>query len=174
MTLFLYQYIDIVCSKRERICLYNFYVAFYLSCFYGQHCSKVRGAWANDIGVRVAVLASCQISPHDWHSILSLILTKKNNISSFQKDENKLVTQISKSYLCVCVYIVQSNPTHGLCPEWFLLLLFLQYWGLNSGPTPWATPPALFCVMGFFEKGSCKLFVQAHFEQWSSFSLSPE
>jgi hypothetical protein len=27
--------------------------------------------------------------------------------------------------------------------------LFLLYWGLNSGPTPWATPPAFFLMMGF-------------------------
>jgi hypothetical protein len=26
--------------------------------------------------------------------------------------------------------------------DWFICL---QYWGLNPGPTPWATPPALFC-----------------------------
>jgi hypothetical protein len=31
----------------------------------------------------------------------------------------------------------------------FFLLFFLWYWGLNSGPTPWATPPALVCE-GFF------------------------
>jgi hypothetical protein len=30
-----------------------------------------------------------------------------------------------------------------------LLLLLLWYWGLNSGPTPQITPPALFCE-GFF------------------------
>jgi hypothetical protein len=29
-------------------------------------------------------------------------------------------------------------------------IFFLQYWDLNSGPTPWATPPALFCD-GFFQ-----------------------
>jgi hypothetical protein len=33
----------------------------------------------------------------------------------------------------------------------------LQYWGLNSGPTPWATPPVLFCD-GFFKIGSRELF----------------
>jgi hypothetical protein len=27
----------------------------------------------------------------------------------------------------------------------------LRYWGLNSGPIPWATPPALFCE-GFFQE----------------------
>jgi hypothetical protein len=25
-----------------------------------------------------------------------------------------------------------------------LFFFFLQYWGLNSEPTPWATPPELF------------------------------
>jgi hypothetical protein len=30
-----------------------------------------------------------------------------------------------------------------------LTFSFFQYWGLNSGPTPGATPPALFCD-GFF------------------------
>jgi hypothetical protein len=32
----------------------------------------------------------------------------------------------------------------------FLFLFFLQYWGLNSGPTPLATLPAFFCD-GFFQ-----------------------
>jgi hypothetical protein len=44
----------------------------------------------------------------------------------------------------------------------------LQYWGLNSEPTPWATPPV------FFELGSCKLFAWAGFELQSSLSLPPE
>jgi hypothetical protein len=35
---------------------------------------------------------------------------------------------------------------------WFLsiILSLLKYWGLNSGPTPWATLPALFCE-GLFQ-----------------------
>jgi hypothetical protein len=46
---------------------------------------------------------------------------------------------------------------------------------LNSGPTPWATPLALFlCVMGFLETRSPKLFVRAGFEPPSSWSLSPQ
>jgi hypothetical protein len=50
---------------------------------------------------------------------------------------------------------------------------FFWYWGLNSGPSPWATPPALF-VMGIFETGSHKLFAQVSFEPRSSWSLPPE
>jgi hypothetical protein len=34
------------------------------------------------------------------------------------------------------------------------VLFCLQYWGLNSEPTPWATPSALFlCVIGFLKMG---------------------
>jgi hypothetical protein len=32
----------------------------------------------------------------------------------------------------------------------FIYLFILRYWVLNSGPSPWATPPALFFVKGFF------------------------
>jgi hypothetical protein len=46
-------------------------------------------------------------------------------------------------------------------------IYFLQCWGLNSGPVPWATSPALFCE-GFFEIGSPELFAQAGFEPRSS------
>jgi hypothetical protein len=35
----------------------------------------------------------------------------------------------------------------------YLFYFILWYWGLNSGPTPWATPPILF-LKGFFEIGS--------------------
>jgi hypothetical protein len=42
----------------------------------------------------------------------------------------------------------------------------LQYWGLNSGPSPWATPPALFGEE-FFGIGSHELFTWAGFEPWS-------
>jgi hypothetical protein len=43
------------------------------------------------------------------------------------------------------------------------------FWDLNSGPTPWATPPALFFVMGFFEIGSHELFTLAGFKPQSSY-----
>jgi hypothetical protein len=31
-------------------------------------------------------------------------------------------------------------------------LFFLQYWGLNLGPTSWATPPAFFCDVFFWDR----------------------
>jgi hypothetical protein len=39
-----------------------------------------------------------------------------------------------------------------------LLFYFLRYWGLKSGPIPWATPPILFFVLGIFEIRSHELF----------------
>jgi hypothetical protein len=51
---------------------------------------------------------------------------------------------------------------------------FLQYWGLNSGPSPWATPSAQFFLIAFFEIGSRELFAQAGFELRSSWCLPPE
>jgi hypothetical protein len=42
------------------------------------------------------------------------------------------------------------KPQSAWC-EYIFLFLFWWYWGLNSGPTPWATPSALLCVCdGFF------------------------
>jgi hypothetical protein len=56
-----------------------------------------------------------------------------------------------------------------------LFLHFLWYWGLNSGPTPWATPPAHFYEFFFyFERGSHELFAWIGFELRSSWSLPPE
>jgi hypothetical protein len=39
-----------------------------------------------------------------------------------------------------------QHPSHVS----IFLFFFLQYWGLNSGPTPWVTPPALLFCEGFF------------------------
>jgi hypothetical protein len=39
----------------------------------------------------------------------------------------------------------------------FLIFDFLRYWGMNSGSTPWATPPALFCD-GFYWDRVSELF----------------
>jgi hypothetical protein len=35
-----------------------------------------------------------------------------------------------------------------------IIIIILQYWGLNSGPASWTTPPALFFVKGFWGKFS--------------------
>jgi hypothetical protein len=42
-------------------------------------------------------------------------------------------------YICIYIY---------MCI--YIFFFFFQYWGLNSGSTPWATPPVLFCD-GFFQ-----------------------
>jgi hypothetical protein len=51
----------------------------------------------------------------------------------------------------------------------FFLSFFFFFWykGLNSGPSPLATPPTYFCE-AFFEIGSCELFAWAGFELPSS------
>jgi hypothetical protein len=45
---------------------------------------------------------------------------------------------------------IAKNLEDDLAISFFLL----QCWGLNSGPKPRATPPALFFVLGIFEIGS--------------------
>jgi hypothetical protein len=50
----------------------------------------------------------------------------------------------------------------------------LLYWGLNSGPLPWALHQPSFLVIGFFEIGSWELFAWAGFELQFSWSLPPE
>jgi hypothetical protein len=37
-----------------------------------------------------------------------------------------------------------SHTSSPFCSG-YLFIYFLWYWDLNSGPTPWVTPPALFC-----------------------------
>jgi hypothetical protein len=49
----------------------------------------------------------------------------------------------------------------------------LPYWSLNSGPSSWVTPPALFLWRVFWERVS-QTFVWASFKLWSSWSLHPE
>jgi hypothetical protein len=45
--------------------------------------------------------------------------------------------------------------SHSTSPFTFIYLyiyLFLHYWGLNSGPSPWVTPLALFCDEFFLRR----------------------
>jgi hypothetical protein len=48
------------------------------------------------------------------------------------------------------------------------MYIYWQYWGLNSGPSLWATPPAKFFAIGILEIGSQELFAQDGFNLWSS------
>jgi hypothetical protein len=57
--------------------------------------------------------------------------------------------------------------------KFFFFSFFLQYWGLNSGPTYWATPPALFCE-GFLWDRVSRNYYQAGFEPQSSWSMPVE
>jgi hypothetical protein len=49
-----------------------------------------------------------------------------------------LLTQNYSTLMYVCMYVC---------------IYLLQFWGLNSGPSPRATPPALFCDVLSWEKG---------------------
>jgi hypothetical protein len=72
---------------------------------------------------------------------------------------------------------------HWLIGEFGLLhfcFCFFRYWGLNSGPSPWATFCVCVCVCvcvcdGYYEIRSCKLlYAWAGFKLWPSWSLPPE
>jgi hypothetical protein len=67
---------------------------------------------------------------------------------------------------------LSSDPNRELASpapvRGFVFSVFLWNWGLNSGPTPSATPPALFFVLGIFETGSQELFAQAGFKHATS------
>jgi hypothetical protein len=62
------------------------------------------------------------------------------------------------------VAVIAVSPT--LHPP-LLFYFILRYWGLNSGPSPRATPPAL-AVMGISEIGDHELFAWADFKSQSS------
>jgi hypothetical protein len=52
---------------------------------------------------------------------------------------------------------VHHRPGHMLNRKiqiQYLCLFFLQYWGLNLGPSPWATPTVLFLWMVFWDRVS--------------------
>jgi hypothetical protein len=62
---------------------------------------------------------------------------------------NSLPPSFSFILLPHIIILLNSSYSLFLCFGWFF---FLQYWGLNSGPSFWATPPALilFYCDGFF------------------------
>jgi hypothetical protein len=53
----------------------------------------------------------------------------------------------------------------------FGTFLFLWYWDLNSGPSPWATPPVLFLWKAFQDRVLWTIYLGW---LWSSWSLPPE
>jgi hypothetical protein len=58
------------------------------------------------------------------------------------------VLSLSHTHTHIHTHTHTNTHTHTQTQNIFF---FLQYWGLNPGPSPWATPPALFfCVKGFF------------------------
>jgi hypothetical protein len=59
----------------------------------------------------------------------------------------QLPSEVSISWFCSSVQLPHASEWTSLDVLCVLVLLFffsLHYLDLNSGPTPWATPPALF------------------------------
>jgi hypothetical protein len=75
-----------------------------------------------------------------------------------------VIFPISASQVARIIGVSHRSPV-SFC---VLFIYLLWYWGLNSRPTPWASPPAL----SLFEIGSYELFAQAGFEPQSSWSAS--
>jgi hypothetical protein len=89
---------------------------------------------------------------HQWILIVSSIVSYRyNHLDDLHHYYITFITSV-----CVCVYF-----------------FFLAVQSYNSGPTSWATPPALF-MLGNFEIESHEAFAQAGFELWSSWFLPPE
>jgi hypothetical protein len=76
----------------------------------------------------------------------------------FMKDTPNYNYNCAKIQLFLNLFIYMNKPCtpSTRIPSYqslfFPFFFFLRYWGLNSGPTPSATPPALFCE-GFFKVG---------------------
>jgi hypothetical protein len=54
--------------------------------------------------------------------------------------------------------VSQCTPMH-ICTQWFCVCVCVWCWSLNSGPTPWAIPLALFCVGYFCKKNHLSITV---------------
>jgi hypothetical protein len=54
--------------------------------------------------------------------------------------------------------IVLGFQQYYICNLYIFFFCFLLYWSLNSGCTPWATPPALFCDGFFRDRVSWTIF----------------
>jgi hypothetical protein len=53
---------------------------------------------------------------------------------------------------CICECISCCWAIYLEMARMAFVYLSLQYWGLSSGPTPWATPPAPFCEGSFQDR----------------------
>jgi hypothetical protein len=71
-------------------------------------------------------------------------------------------------FLCVCVLFSLRSFYSPISSS--LVIFFWWYWGLTSGPSPLATPPALFCK-GFFDLESHGTICPGDIKPWSSSSL---
>jgi hypothetical protein len=99
---------------------------------------------------------NCYCSVHNWNKRENMQNAK---IQSTQKEIKVISPKITPVKLDLSFSFPYKNWDHistnsALCLFFHLivyLFIFLQSWGLNSGSSPWATPPALFFCEGFFE-----------------------
>jgi hypothetical protein len=96
------------------------------------------------------------MSPHEFHLLSSFVYWSFVNCLLkwffflqcwFAFYEHILIVQNNGSIMTfpyTCIVYFHNVPPFAvfflLC--WLIFFFFLWYWGLNSGPTPWATPPA--------------------------------
>jgi hypothetical protein len=69
-----------------------------------------------------------------------------------------LLSQLSVSVLLTSLQFQVRRNMHSIILTWLSFLyffFFLKYCGLNLGPIPWTTPPALFRD-GFFQDNVCQ------------------
>jgi hypothetical protein len=71
---------------------------------------------------------------------------------------------MSKSFTTLSFFFLHMefelrSSLHACYTTWATLpdLFCVRYWGLNSGPTPWATPAALFLCEFFLDRVSCTI-----------------
>jgi hypothetical protein len=70
-----------------------------------------------------------------------------------------LASAVVENSIFLCDLMVAQSYTFEAAS--IILFFFLWYWSLNSGPLSHSTSPFF---KGFFELGSCELFVWASFE----------
>jgi hypothetical protein len=107
---------------------------------------RVRAFWFHEVGIRwveptVERQKNC---PVQWKISLYFSEPRFNSIHLKPRNIFGMFTHMF-IHIQTLIFILLSAWSH-LFPS---PVLFFWYWGLNSGPTPWATLPALFCV-GFF------------------------
>jgi hypothetical protein len=135
-------------------------------------------AWASN-APRAILRSPCNIyqSPSPWKSSpssdVSIDCSKGKGWRSSEHNHFGIGRHSGKALLCfpslVATWKAQLHLHSAMCTAVRKGMIGVS----ELRPTPWATPPALFCY-GFFEIGTRKPFDQAGLKPQSSWSLPPE